>query len=305
MPMDQATITDLTFTLYDGTTQVDGDVSYSETPTPEASFNPTSDLASGTTYIATVTIGATNEDGTPLDNDYSWTFTTIAALPLGPGKVNLGTAGNFAILTKTGISTTGTTLITGDIGVSPIDQTAITGFSQTLDPSGEFSSSIYVVGDIYAADYAVPTPTYLTTAISDQETALTNAMGLTLDVINNLGAGNISGMTLAPGLYKWGTGLLITNAGVTLNGGPNDTWVFQIADDFTINNDAIITLTGGAKPENIFWVTSKQAQLGSNVDFSGIILAQTLISLNSGTTVHGRLLAQTEVTLISSTVTEP
>ena len=249
--------------------------------------------------------GSTNPITVLMDRNKTVTANYTVVAPLGPGKVNLGTAGNFAILTKSGISTTGTTLITGDIGVSPIDHTAITGFSETLDPSGEFSTSIYVVGNIYATDYAVPTPTYTSTAISDQETAFTTAMGLTLSVINDLGAGDISGMTLAPGLYKWGTGLLITNAGVTLAGGPNDTWVFQIADDFTINNDAIITLTGGAKPENIFWVTSTQALLGSNVDFSGIILAQTLISLNSGTTVHGRLLAQTEVTLISSTVTEP
>jgi uncharacterized repeat protein (TIGR02543 family) len=225
--------------------------------------------------------------------------------PLGPGIVDLGSAGDFAILTKTGISTVGTTLITGHIGVTPATSTAITGFSQTMDASGEFSTSIYVVGNIYAADYLPPTPTYVGTAMSDQETAFTTAMGLVTDVINDLGAGDVSGMTLVPGLYKWGTGLLISNAGVTLAGGPNDTWVFQIADDFTIANDAIITLTGGALAKNIFWVTSTQALIGSNVIFSGNILSQTLISLTAGTTVYGRLLAQTAVTLNSSTVTKP
>lgn len=225
--------------------------------------------------------------------------------PIGPGIIDLGTAGDFAILAKTGISTINTTLITGHIGVSPATSTGFTGFSQIMDASNEFATSIYVVGNMYASDYSAPTPAYISTAISDQEAAFTTAMGLTTDVINELGAGNISGMTLVPGLYKWGTGLLITNQGVTLEGGPNDTWVFQIADDFTINNDASIVLAGGAQAKNIFWITSTQALLGSNVDFSGNILAQTLISLTAGTNVTGRLLSQTAVTLDASTVTKP
>jgi uncharacterized repeat protein (TIGR02543 family) len=225
--------------------------------------------------------------------------------PLGPGVVDLGTAGNFAILTKSGIDRIGTVLITGDIGVTPIDHTALTGFSEIMDPSGEFSTSIYVVGNIYAADYAPPTPTYVGTAMLDQETAHTTAMGLTTDVIVDLGAGDISGMTLAPGLYKFNTGLLITNQGVTLSGGPNDTWVFQIEDDFTVQDAAKITLAGGALAKNIFWITRKQALLGSTVEFHGNIVASTLISLNSETTVYGRLLCQTAATLISSYVIKP
>jgi hypothetical protein len=225
--------------------------------------------------------------------------------PVGPGEVNLGSSGDFAILTKSGIDWIGTGLITGHIGVTPIGQTAITGFSQIMDPSGEFSTSIYVSGRIYAADYAVPTPTYVGTAMLDQEAAFTAAMGLTTDVIAELGSGIISGMTLAPALYKWGTGLLVSNVGVTLSGGPKDTWVFQVSDDITIQDGAIITLTGGALAKNVFWVTEKQALLGSGVIFKGNIIAKTLISLNSGTTVDGRLLCQTAVTLISSSVTKP
>ncbi|MDY0199597.1 MAG: ice-binding family protein [Tenuifilaceae bacterium] len=222
--------------------------------------------------------------------------------PVGPGIVDLGTAGDFVILSKSGVSVTGVTSITGNVGVSPMDQTGLTGFSQIMDVTNTFSTSSYVTGKIYAADYTPPTPAYLTTAISDQETALTTAMGLTTNVIVDLGAGDISGMTLAPGLYKWGTGLLITNAGVTLDGGPNDTWVFQISSDFTINNNAIITLAGGAQAKNIFWITNTQALLGSNVQFKGNILAQTLISVNTGTTVLGRFLSQTAVTLLDQSV---
>ncbi|MDO9138321.1 MAG: ice-binding family protein, partial [Lutibacter sp.] len=228
----------------------------------------------------------------------------LDAVATGPGIIDLGTAGDFVILSKSGIDRVGVTSITGNIGVSPIDQTALTGFSQIMDVTNTFSTSSYVNGKIYAADYTPPTPTYLTTAISDQETAFTTANGLTTNVIVALGAGDISGMTLAPGLYKWDTGLLITNEGVTLSGGPDDTWVFQISDDFTINNDAIITLAGGAQAKNIFWVTSTQALLGSNVQFKGNILAQTLISVNTGTSVIGKLLSQTAVTLNAATVVD-
>jgi uncharacterized repeat protein (TIGR02543 family) len=224
---------------------------------------------------------------------------------LGPGAVDLGTAANFAALAKTGISTTGVTSIIGDIGVSPAAATFITGFGLIMDATGTFSTSSLVTGNIYASDYTPPTPTYISTAISDLETAFTTANGMTTSVINDAGAGNISGMTLVPGLYKWSTGVLISNVGVTLAGGPEDTWVFQIAQDLTVANSAIITLTGGAQAKNIFWVTATQAVLGSNVDFSGNILSQTLTSLNTGATVHGRLLAQSAVTLNAGTVIKP
>ena len=94
-----------------------------------------------------------------------------------PAAVNLGTSADFRILAKSGISTSGTTLITGDIGVSPIDHTALTGFSQTMDGSNQFSTSAYVVGKLYAADYAIPTPTTLGTAVSDMAAAYTDATG--------------------------------------------------------------------------------------------------------------------------------
>ncbi|MDP3002771.1 MAG: ice-binding family protein [Bacteroidales bacterium] len=231
-----------------------------------------------------------------------------------PTIVDLGTSGNYAILTKAGISTTGVTSVTGNMGVSPAAATYITGFGLILPAAGAFSTSSLVVGNIYAPDYADPTPANLTTAVDNMHTAYTTANGLTTYIaadgstptaITELYEGDISGRTLAPALYKWSTGLLITDAGVTLSGGPNDTWVFQIAQNFTVNNGAIIHLSGGAKPENIFWIVKGEATLGTGVNFSGIILSKTLISLNTGTTVNGRLLAQTAVTLDASTVTEP
>jgi hypothetical protein len=223
----------------------------------------------------------------------------------GPSPVNLRTAGSFAILTETGITTTGTTTVVGDMGVSPIAATAMTGFGLIADSTNTFSTSSLVAGNIYAADYAPPTPTKMTTAISDMATAFTDAAGRTSPNFIELGGGDISGRTLLPGLYKWGTGVLITNAGITLAGGPNDVWIFQIAGDMIVNNGAIFTLIGGAQAKNIFWQISGKATLGTTADVKGIILSQTLISMNTGATLSGRALAQTAVTLIANTVTAP
>ena len=231
--------------------------------------------------------------------------TALSTPVVGPAPINLRTAGNFTILTSTGISTTGVTSVLGDIGVSPIAASAITGFGLKMDASNQFALTPIVTGKVYAANYAPPTPAKMTTAVSDMRTAFTTANGLTKSPIVNKYAGDISGRTLPGGLYKWSTGVLISNVGVTLKGGPNDVWVFQIAQNLTVANSAKITLVGGAQAKNIFWVVSGKATLGTAADFSGIILSKTLISLNTGAKVKGRLLAQTAVTMIANTVTKP
>jgi len=218
-----------------------------------------------------------------------------------PTPVNLGTSGNFVILAKTGISTTGTTLITGDIGVSPIDHTAITGFDLILDPSGTFSTSSLVVGKVYAADYAPPTPTMLVTAVSDMETAYTDAAGRTPDY-TELYSGDITGQTLTHGVYKWSTGVLVSAGGVTISGTASDVWIFQIAQNLTVASGAIVTLSGGAQASNIFWQVAGQVTLGTTSDFKGIILCQTLIEMQTSGMFNGRALAQTAVTLDANMV---
>lgn len=221
-------------------------------------------------------------------------------------QVDLGTAADFTILAKSGITTLGKTAIQGNIGVSPIAATAITGFALTLDPSNQFSTSPFVTGKIYAADYALPSPAVMTNAITNMEAAYTAAYGLSVPTpVVELNDGDISGQTLAPGIYKWSTGLLVSQAGVTLAGGPNDKWVFQIAGDLTLASRARITLTGGALAKNITWVVAGQAVLGTYSHLCGTILSKTLISLNTGTFVTGKLLAQTAVTLDASTVNMP
>ncbi len=225
------------------------------------------------------------------------------AFAAGPAAVNLGSAGSFVILSKSGISITGATLVTGDIGVSPISSTAITGFGLTLPAASAFSTSALVTGKVYAADYAAPTPANLTTAVGDMQTAYTSANGVA-STVTELGAGNIGGLTLAPGVYKWSTGLTIpTN--VTLSGGANDVWIFQIAQTLTVSSAAQVILSGGAQASNVFWVVAGQTTIGTTAVFNGNILDQTAIVLNTGATLNGRALAQTAVTLDSNTVTMP
>jgi hypothetical protein len=217
--------------------------------------------------------------------------------------VDLGAAGSFVILAKSGISTVPTSVVTGNLGVSPAAATFITGFSLTADSTNVFSTSPQVTGRVYASDYAPPTPSSLTTAVGDMELAFTDAAGRAPDA-TELGAGNIGGMTLAPGVYKWGTGLLIPTD-VTLTGDSTDVWIFQIAQDLTMSSGAQVLLTGGALPENVFWQVAGLVDLGTTAHAEGVILTQTAVTLRTGASINGRLLAQTAADIDGSTVVEP
>ncbi|HTM46599.1 MAG TPA: ice-binding family protein [Polyangiaceae bacterium] len=217
--------------------------------------------------------------------------------------VDLGRAGDFVILAKTGISTVPTSAITGDIGVSPAAATYITQFSLIADPSNVFSTSAQITGKVYAATYASPTPSLLTTAVSDMELAYTDAAGRAPNV-TELGAGDIGGMTLTPGVYQWSTGLLIP-ANVTLSGSATSVWIFQIAGDLTLSSATNLSLAGGALAKNVFWEVAGAVSLGTTSHCEGIVLTQTAITLETGASVNGRLLAQTAVNIDSSTVVEP
>lgn len=302
--MDSATITNTTFSLTQGTMAVPCDVTYVGFV---ATLKPKNNLTSNTTYNVKITTGVKDLAGNALSVDKTWSFTTGTVAAAGPAMVNLGTVDSFVILSKSGISTTGTTLITGNIGVSPIDHTALTGFSETVDSSNQFSTSAYVVGKLYAADYTDPTPAKMTIAVSNMEIAYVDAAGRVLPDATELGAGDISAMTIAPGLYKWNTGVHIDNRGVTLSGGANDVWIFQIGQDLTVDSAAIVTLSGGAQAKNIFWQVSggTGVTLGTTSVFNGNILAIKGIVLNTGATVNGRMLSQTAVTLDANHVTQP
>lgn len=261
------------------------------------STNDTNTSDGGSTDIETPTTGEPTT-GEPTTSEP----TTGDPVESGP-PVDLGTAANYVILAKAGISSVATSAVTGDLGVSPVAASYITGFSLTEDATKTFSTSSQVTGRIFASDYQPPTPANLTTAVGDMESAFTDAAGRPADIVE-LGAGDIGGMVLAAGVYKWGTGLLIPTD-VTLSGNATDVWIFQIAEDLTIENAVDITLTDGAVAKNVFWQVTGAVSVGTTASLQGVILTQKSITLSTGASVNGRLLAQTAVNLDMNTVTEP
>jgi hypothetical protein len=193
--------------------------------------------------------------------------------------------------------------VTGDLGVSPAAATAITGFSLIADSTTAFSTSAQVSGKAYAADYAQPTPSNLTKAVGDMEHAFTDAAGRMPDV-TELGAGDISAMTLKPSVYKWSTDLVISDD-LTLKGGAADVWILQVARDLTVSSGTKITLAGGALAKNVFWQVTGKVLVDTTAHLEGVVLSQTAITLNTGASITGRLLAQTAVVLDNSTVLPP
>jgi hypothetical protein len=230
------------------------------------------------------------------------------AVCAGADCVALGTAGTYVILAQSGVTNDPTSApisaVTGNVGLNAA-ATGITGFSQTLDASGTFATAAVVTGKMYAADYAAPTPADLTAAIADTGAAFADA-DARISTTSNAGAGNLTGLDLAPGVYNWTTGVSVDSAGaVTLTGSATDVWVFQIAGDITMNPGSTVTLAGGALPQNVFWRTSGVAALDTTAHMEGIVLSGSSVTLANGATVKGRLYATTAVTLISNSITRP
>lgn len=215
----------------------------------------------------------------------------------GPAPVNLGTSGNFVILAQSAITNVPTSAVTGNVGLSPA-----TG-------AGIGLTCAQVTGTMYSVDAAGPLPcavtnaTLLTTAINDKGTAYTDAAGRAPDYIE-LGAGNIGGLNLGPATYKWSTPVVIPTS-VTLTGGPNDVWIFQIAQGLTVSSGVQVILAGGALAQNVYWQTFAAADIGTTSKFNGVILSQTSIAMKTGASINGRLLAGTAVSLDQNAVVKP
>jgi len=225
-----------------------------------------------------------------------------SVVALGPAAVNLRTAANYAILAKAGVSTLPPSEITGSVAVSPIAANALTGFSLILDPSGKFSTSSQVVGELFAASYASPTPATLTVAIGDLGTAITDAIGRGSPNFTNLANGAIGGLILAPGLYKW-TSAVTIGSDITISGGPTDTWIFQVTGTLSLASTHKMVLVGGALSRNIVWVVTGAVTAAAGAHLEGVILGETAITLQTGATANSRLLSQTSVALQQATVT--
>jgi len=278
----------------------------------------TTTTAGGTTTTAgattTTTAGATTTTtagATTTTTTATTTTTTLVStgVCVGAACVPLGTAGTYVALTKTGISTVGTTSITGNVGVSPASATAITGFGLIADSTNTFSTSSLVTGKVYAANFAPPTPSNISTAISDMEAAYTAANAKAPSGVPACpGVGAMSDATdggpLAAGVYTCAVNATIP-ANLTLNGSATDVWVFRITGTLSQATATSVLLTGGARAENVFWSVSGTVNIGANAHMEGVILAQTNISLQNGASLKGRFLAQTAVTLDGNTIVGP
>jgi hypothetical protein len=204
----------------------------------------------------------------------------------GPAAVVLGTSSTFAILAGAGVTNTGPTVITGDLGTSPT--ASVTGF-----PPGTVS------GTIHQADAPAAT------AKTDLTTAYNDAAGRTVGVISV--SGDLTGLTLAPGLYKSTSSLGITGA-LTLTGlgDANAVFIIQMASTLITGTGSQVILTGGAQAKNIIWQVGTSATLGTNSIFKGTIMADQSITLNTGAKMTGRALARVgAVTLDTNSVVTP
>lgn len=296
--MDPSTVNNTTITLQQGSTTVNGSVDYSGTT---ARFTSENVLAAQTDYTAKVSTGAKSSSGVALAIDNEWSFTTGGSSEQLEA-VELGTAGNYVILAKSAINNNPTSAFTGDLDLSPMAESFITGFSQTSATG--YSTSDQVTGRIYAADMAEPTPANLTTAVENMITAYDDAAGRTAPDFVELYTGEIGGKTLTPGLYKWSNTVLITDD-VIFSGDENDVWILQVAENVTMSSALNITLIGGAQARNIFWQVAGEVTIGTTSHFAGIILSMTGITLNTDASLNGRILAQTAAIFDANTVVEP
>jgi hypothetical protein len=248
---------------------------------------------------------------------YSATFLSILSFGLpafayaaGPTRLDLMSAGNFTIITKTGITNTGshTSTLTGNIGSSPITSAAMDNVF-----CSEITGTIYGVDAAYTGSGAttcfagnppLSNKTTIDNAVLDMGTAYTDAEGRTLPDGTELYAGNLGSQTFAPGLYKWSTNVIIPTS-MTLSGGSNDVWIFQIAGNLDVSSGASIPtgtqiiLAGGAQASNVFWQVGgvSGTTLGTYSTFNGTILASKQIVIQTGAVLTGQAFSQTQVTL--------
>ncbi|MDB4960120.1 MAG: hypothetical protein JWP01_119 [Myxococcales bacterium] len=232
---------------------------------------------------------------------------------LGPAPVALGSstdttaAGSYAIIAKTGITNVTGSLITGgNLGLSPAAASFVTGFAPVADASGMFATSVAVAppGKIYASNYTAPTPSNLTTAVLAMQTAYTDAAGRSDPDFVNFHSGDLGGQTLAPGVYKFGTGVTIPTD-VTFSGGANDTWILQVSNDVDLSASKRVILAGGADAKNIVWQVAGKVTVHANAHLEGVVLCKTGITLQTMATVRGRLFAQTLVAIDNNAITVP
>lgn len=293
--MDSASVI-ASFTVRDeGGTSVDGALSF-DVPSQTLVFAPDDLLDANATYSVVVSTNAENLLGTPLASDFDWTFST-GNQALGVSPLNLGSLWSFVAVSGSGLTNSnsdGETILDGDVGIFPGNTCVGDGNPCTpLNP--------LISGTLFAADAGM----VAARAKADLAAAYADAMSRPAGVIVN----DLSGMTLAPGVYTSASTMSIAVDGtVTLDGGGDQdaVFIFQIGSSLTVNNGAEIVLINGARARNVFWVAAASTTLGSDVSFRGSVLAGASNSVGTGSVVVGRLLCSTgAITLLSNTISLP
>jgi Ice-binding-like/Bacterial Ig-like domain len=282
--MNASTIDTGTFSLSGPGGQVNGTVVY-DANSRTASFTPASLLAPNVPYTAVVSTGARDLSGNSLANDFVWSFTTVAT-PTS-GRIDLGYGTNVAVLAGVAVVSTGNTLITGAVGVSP--GTDVTGF-----PPGVIDGELAI-----NANGAPEAMAMLITAYNDAATRTVGAVAISED---------IGGQTFNPGLYHATSSLGISSGDVVLDaqGDEDAVFIFQIPATLTSGTGRQVILSGGAKANNVFWQVGESATVGAGSAFSGNIMAHQSVAMGTGATLLGRALAMNgTVTLDSNTITKP
>jgi hypothetical protein len=217
-------------------------------------------------------------------------------------SVNLGTAENFVVLSKTAVLNVGTSSVAGDVGGDFGAGTVFPGFDSVPDASNQFASSRIVNGKLYASSHSAPA--ILSQGITDMEAAYNDAMTRNFPTATGKAGGEIGGLNFTPGLYKWNTNVVI-NSDIILPGGAEDVWIFQVRENLILGQGAKIVLTDGALAKNIFWQVEGQTALAPQTVFNGNILGQGAIVLQTGAVLNGRVLGTASVTLDANTITKP
>jgi hypothetical protein len=281
--MSPLTVSTATFLLRQGTTAVSGTVDQAGAV---AIFTPTDSLLANTTYTGTITTGVEDLAGNTMVNNYVWTFTT--GVTTDQDAIDLGSAAAFAILAGSTVTSTGNSIVTGDLGLSP--GAAVSGFPPAVLNGSTFTGVASAAGQAKLD---------LTVAFNDAAGRSTGPISL---------AGDLSGLTLYPGLYANSTSVMLSAGNVTLNalGDENAVFIFQVGSTLTTGAGTQVVLSGGAKAANIYWQVGSSATLGTTSIFSGNILAQESITLATGAALEGRALTQTAaVSLDAATITVP
>jgi hypothetical protein len=215
-------------------------------------------------------------------------FTAALILPGGcaaaEAPLDLGVAASFAVLAGTGVTNTGPSVITGDLGTCPTP--AVTGF-----PPG-----IVIGGAIHANDaLACSAKAALVTAYND-------AAGRA-PLVSFAGPTDLGGATLSPGVYKSPTSFAVTGTvSLDAHGDPNAVFIFQAGSTVFTASNSTVALLNGAQACNVFWKVGSSATLGTGTTFVGNVLALTSITANTDATIAGRLLARNGATTLDSNV---